>query len=398
MLELKIHDKHLEKYQQQYPLLFKDAFLGNHVFDDPSLTEGTLIRLTDTKGKYVATGYYGIQNKGVGWVLSKNKNEKIDKAFFSKKLYQALEKRMGLYNNPKTNAFRVFNGEGDGIGGLTIDFFDGFYLISWYSLGIYAFKDLIVEALGNVAEYDGIYEKKRFDDHTEDGHLKGKKASFPIIVKENGVQLAVNFDDGGMVGFFMDQREVRKSLRDHYAKGKNILNAFSYTGAFSVFAALGGAQKTVSVDLAKRSFEKTVQNFELNGIDPNAHDIIVEDMFHYFKYAMKKNLMYDLVVLDPPSFATSKDYTFSAEKDYPDLLANAIDITFDKGIIIASNNTSTISMDKFRQIIGKGFNVARCNFEILEEHQLPKDFRTNRHFEPSNYLKVIFVRVIKKKG
>ena len=399
MLELKLHQKHVDKFKNQYPLIFKETLMWNYIQDHAE--EGTLIKLTDEGGRYIATGYYGLQNKGIGWVLTQNQKEDIGFAFFQRKIYMAVEKRLGLYNNPKTSAFRVFNGEGDGIGGLTIDFFDGYYLISWYSKGIYAFRDLILKALSASVQADGIYEKMRFEtDITlpDDGFVEGSKATFPIIVKENGAKLAVYFNDGAMVGFFMDQREVRKALRDSYSKGKNVLNTFSYTGAFSIFAALGGAKKTVSVDLSGRSLERTQEHFRLNHIDDATHDILVEDVFHYFKWAEKKHLTFDTVILDPPSFAKSKDFTFSSEKDYPDLLAKAIKLTVNHGTLIASTNTSTFDMDKFKQMIGKGFQIANARFEILETFQLPKDYRTNRFYPASDYLKVIIVKVLHKKG
>lgn len=398
MYEVKLHEKHVEKYKKQYPLIFKEAIIGFQMLESSNVEEGTLLKLVDERGRYVATGYLGRQNKGLGWVLTRNDKEKIDLVFFQRKIYQAIEKRLGLYNNPKTTAFRVFNGEGDGIGGLTIDFFNGYYLINWYSQGIYSFKEQIVEALKKSVEFDAIYEKLRFEGQTPDnadGFIVGTPATFPIVIKENGVNLSIFFDEGAMVGLFLDQREVRRTIRFQYAKGKAVLNTFSYTGAFSVFAALGGAKTTTSVDLANRSMEHTQKNFELNNVSLENHQILVEDVFHYFKFALKKGLSYDLLILDPPSYAKSKDFTFSAEKDYPSLLAEAIRITRNNGVIVASNNSSTITLDKFKQIIGRGFNEAGARFEILEMHQLPKDFRTHHLYEESNYLKVAFIKVLK---
>ena len=121
------------------------------------------------------------------------------------------------------------------------------------------------------------------------------------------MNFAVYLNDGAMVGVFLDQRNVRKQIRDKYAKGRTVLNMFSYTGAFSVFAALGGASKTTSVDLANRSLSKTIEQFSVNEVDYEAQDIIVEDVFLYFKYAAKKKMKFDMVVLDPPSFARSKN-------------------------------------------------------------------------------------------
>ncbi len=398
MYEVKLHEKHVEKYKNLYPLIFKEAIIGFQLLESSNIEEGTLLKLVNEKGHYVATGYLGKQNKGLGWVLTRNEKEKIDLNFFQRKIYQAIEKRLGLFSNPKTTAFRVFNGEGDGIGGLTIDFLGGYYLINWYSLGIYKFKDQIIEALKKSVEFDAIYEKLRFEgltpDHA-DGFVLGTPAVFPIVIKENGVNLSIFFNEGAMVGLFLDQREVRRTLRFQYAKNKTVLNTFSYTGAFSVFAALGGAKTTTSVDLANRSLEHTQKNFELNHIPLENHQILVEDVFHYFKFALKKGLSYDLVILDPPSYAKSKDFTFSAEKDYPALLAEAIRITRNNGVIVASNNSSTITLDKFKQIIGRGFNEAGARFELLETHQLPKDFRTHHLFEESNYLKVAFIKVLK---
>lgn len=405
--QIKLNEKHVKKYKKGYPLLFSQAM--SNPSDVNGLEEGTLLTLTEPNGRFVATAYYGIQNKGIGWVLSKIQSEAIDDFYFKKKLYKGLEKRMGLYKNPKTNCFRVFNGEGDGIGGLTIDFFAGYYLINYYSPGIYHFKSLIEEALSEIVEYDGIYEYCRFDqnaaaqkqtDHSSqdmnDGFVMGKRAKFPIIVKENGEKFAIYFNDGAMVGVFLDQREVRRQIRNKYARGKDVLNLFAYTGAFTVFAAKGDAKSTTTVDVANRTLERTQEHFELNDISGDAHQIIIEDVFNYFDYAEKKDLTYDLVILDPPSFAKSKTMTFSAEKDYPSLLAECIELTRDNGIIVACNNSANISLDKFKQFVGKAFNMADARFEVLEYHSLPKDFRTHPLYEESSYLKVAFLKVLRK--
>ena len=171
--------------------------------------------------------------------------------------------------------------------------------------------------------------------------LKASQGDFPIIVKENGMNFAVDLNDGAMTGIFLDQRDVRKAIRDNYSEGKNVLNTFSYTGAFSVAAVLGGALKTTSVDLANRSMAKTIEQFSVNGIDYEQQDIKVMDVFEYFRYAKRHELKFDLVILDPPSFARSKKYTFSTAKDYPALLMDAIAITEKNGIIVASTNNAS---------------------------------------------------------
>lgn len=391
-LDIKVTETLAQDLQKGVPILMKDGF-----HETESLEEGSILKLKNAAGKFIGKGYVGKQNKGIGWLLTKNENEKIDKSFFQKKIATAISHREDYYHNTDTTAFRIFNGEGDGIGGLIIDYFDGFYLISWYSEGIYSFKDMILEALEASVSYKGIYEKKRFDTKgqyvEDDDFVKGERGEFPLIVKENGQHFAIYLNDGAMVGVFLDQRDVRKTIRDNYSKGKTVLNTFSYTGAFSVFAASGGATKTTSVDLAKRSLSKTTEQFEVNGIDVEKQDIIVMDVFDYFKYAKRKELSFDMVILDPPSFARSKKYTFSSAKDYTKLLMDAINITEKNGVIVASTNNATFGMKKFKTFVEKAFKEINRKYTIEEEFSLPSDFRTSPLFKEGNYLKVLFIKV-----
>lgn len=391
-VNVKVESKFVNKYKEGYPLIEKKVLNSLDFLTD----EGVLINLVDEDHKFIGKGYYGKQNKGYGWVLTHNENEKIDQLFFESKFKAAIDRRKSFFNNQETTAFRVFNAEGDGIGGLTIDYFDGYYLINWYSKGIYMFNEQVLASLRNLVDYKAIYQKMRFNTEGEffekDGFVEGERGQFPIVVKENGVKFAIYLNEEAMVGIFLDQRDVRRTIRDKYAKGKTVLNTFSYTGAFSVFAALGGAAKTTSVDLANRSLPKTIEQFSVNGIDSEAQDIVVEDVFHYFKYAGKKKLKFDLVILDPPSFARSKKYTFSAEKDYKNLLKEAIAITENNGIIVASTNCAAFDMKRFKGFIDAAFKESNKKYRIEEEFSLPQDFRTIKRFKEGNYLKVVFIK------
>lgn len=391
-VNVKIKAKYAKKIKQGYPLILKEAMMNPSDLKE----EGTIIKLVDEQNAFLAKGYYGKQNKGFGWVLGQNEHEPIDQIFFTNKIENAIKYRQAFFQNKETTAFRVFNGEGDGIGGLTIDYFNHYYVINWYSKGIYQFRDFIIEALKQAVEFKAIYQKKRFDEKgkyiADDDFVIGERGQFPVIVKENGVNFAVYLNESAMVGVFLDQREVRRTIRDHYAKGKTVLNTFSYTGAFSVFAAVGGATKTTSVDLANRSLAKTIEQFAINELDHEAQDIIVEDVFHYFKYAVKKERKFDMVILDPPSFARSKKFVFSAEKDYKNLLKEAIAITEDHGVIVASTNSSSFGMDKFEGFIDAAFKESGEHYKLIEEFTLPEDFKTIREFPEGNYLKVVFIR------
>lgn len=392
--ELYVKPKFIKQMTNGYPLILKEAVDMPEV----AIAEGTIVQLLDAQGGYIATGYYGEQNKGIGWVLSRKQKEVIDVRFFTKKIREAAEKRADFFESEDTTAFRVFNGEGDGIGGLTIDFFNGFYMVSWYSEGIYAFRDVVYEALNKALNTRGIYEKLRFNTNgqyvEQDDYVSGEKGEFPLIVLENGMNFAVDLNDGAMTGIFLDQRNVRKALRDQFAMDKTVLNTFSYTGAFSVAAALGGAAGTTSVDLAKRSLPKTIEQFSVNEIDYESQDIKVMNVFDYFSYAKRHNLKFDVVVLDPPSFARTKKMTFSTAKDYPKLLTDALAITNDQGIIIASTNNASFDMKKFKTFIDKAFKDANTQYKIIEQHQLPEDFAVPHNFPEFNYLKVVIIQVI----
>lgn len=391
-MNIMVKSKFINRYKSGFPLILKSALLDAEKLEK----EGTIIDLVDDDDNFVARGYYGKQNKGYGWVLTTKKDEDVGLDFFKKKLLFALSRRAEFFDDPDTTAFRVFNGEGDGIGGLTIEYFEGFFVINWYSKGIYKFRDEVINSLKTLVNFKGIYQKKRFSEDgkyiEQDDFIMGERADDPLIVKENGVNFAIYLNEGAMVGVFLDQREVRKKIRDVYSIGKTVLNTFSYTGAFSVYAALGGAKKTTSVDLANRSLSKTIEQFSINNIDYEAQDIVVEDVFKYFKYAVKKELKFDLVILDPPSFAKSKDFIFSADKDYKDLLKEAILVTADDGVIVASTNCSSFNMEKFKEFISVAFKESNEKYEIVEEFSLPTDFKTIPEFKEGNYLKVVFIK------
>lgn len=345
-------------------------------------------------GNFLGTAYLSQQNKGLGWFVSKDKVA-FNQAFFEALFRQAKEKRSVYYQDELTTAFRLFNQEGDGFGGLTVDLYGDYAVFSWYNSYVYQIRKVISEAFRQVfPEVLGTYEKIRFKGlDYESAHVYGQEAPDFFTVLENGVLYQVFMNDGLMTGIFLDQHEVRGSLVDGLAMGKSLLNMFSYTAAFSVAATMGGASQTTSVDLAKRSRELSQAHFQANGISTDDHRFIVMDVFEYFKYAKRKSLTYDVIVLDPPSFARNRKQTFSVAKDYHKLISQSLEILNPGGIIIASTNAANVSRQKFTEQIDKGF--AGRNYQILNKYGLPEDFAYNKKDESSNYLKVISMKVSK---
>jgi len=345
-------------------------------------------------GNFLGTAYLSQQNKGLGWFVSTDKVT-FNQAFFETLFRKAKEKRKAYYQDDLTTAFRLFNQEGDGFGGMTVDLYGDYAVFSWYNSYVYQIRKVISEAFRQVfPEVLGTYEKIRFKGlDYESAHVYGQEAPDFFTVLENGVLYQVFMNDGLMTGIFLDQHEVRGSLVDGLAMGKSLLNMFSYTAAFSVAAAMGGASQTTSVDLAKRSRELSQAHFQANGISTDDHRFIVMDVFEYFKYAKRKGLTYDVIVLDPPSFARNKKQTFSVAKDYHKLISQSLEILNPGGIIIASTNAANVSRQKFTEQIDKGF--AGRSYQILNKYGLPADFAYNKKDESSNYLKVISMKVSK---
>ncbi len=352
------------------------------------------VEVQSQEGTFLGTAYLSQQNKGLGWFVSKDKVA-FNQAFFETLFRQAKEKRSAYYQDDLTTAFRLFNQEGDGFGGLTVDLYGDYAVFSWYNSYVYQIRQTISEAFRQVfPEVLGAYEKIRFKGlDYESAHVYGQEAPDFFTVLENGVLYQVFMNDGLMTGIFLDQHEVRGSLVDGLAMGKSLLNMFSYTAAFSVAAAMGGASQTTSVDLAKRSRELSQAHFHANGISTDEHRFIVMDVFEYFKYAKRKDLTYDVIVLDPPSFARNKKQTFSVAKDYHKLISQSLEILNPGGIIIASTNAANVSRQKFTEQIDKGF--AGRSYQILNKYGLPADFAYNKKDESSNYLKVISMKVSK---
>ena len=367
------------------------SLLEKQDFDSlPALDQA--VQLLSGDGQSLGVGYLSEQNKGIGWFISQELVD-FDQAFFQERFIKAKQYRRSYYADSSTTAFRLFNQEGDGFGGFTIDLYGEFVVFSWYNPFVFQIKETILTAFQEVfPEVRGGYEKIRFKGlDYESAHLYGEEAPQEFLILENGVSYQVFLNDGLMTGIFLDQHEVRGSLVEGLAAGKSLLNMFSYTAAFSVAAAMGGAVETTSVDLAKRSRELSEAHFVANGLALDAHRFVVMDVFDYYKYAKRHELSYDVIVLDPPSFARNKKRTFSVAKDYHRLVSEALEILNPCGTLILSTNAANVIKEKFKKQIEKGFQGRKHRY--LAEYGLPRDFRWNKKEESSNYLKVFTIKV-----
>ena len=385
MKKLTVSRQVARKLKQGQSLLEKQDFESLPALDQE-------VQLLSGDGQYLGVGYLSEQNKGIGWFVSQELVA-FDQDFFKKFFIKAKQYRRSYYADETTTAFRLFNQEGDGFGGFTVDLYGEFVVFSWYNPFVFQIKEIILAAFQEVfPKVRGGYEKIRFKGlDYESAHIYGEEAPQEFLILENGVSYQVFLNDGLMTGIFLDQHEVRGSLVDGLAVGQSLLNMFSYTAAFSVAAAMGGAVETTSVDLAKRSRELSEAHFVANGLALDTHRFVVMDVFDYYKYAKRHDLSYDVIVLDPPSFARNKKRTFSVAKDYHRLVSEALEILNTGGTLILSTNAANVTKEKFKKQIEKGFQGRKHRY--VEEYGLPGDFRWNKKEESSNYLKVFTIRV-----
>lgn len=377
---IQIKEKYISQIKQGVPLLSKQMLCSKVP------PQGEVFQLIDGHKNYLGTAYSGLQHKGIGWIITKNPTETIDRDFFYRKFYSAFNKRRSFFFSKHTNAFRLFNDEGDGIGGLTIDYYNGRLLISFYSKGIAQFQKPILGAIDILLENPTVYAKHRYAEaDIESEWVHGDEQNEAFVIKENHVAYWVELNHGAMTGIFLDQREVRQAIKKS-ARGKNVLNLFSYTSAFSVAAAMGGAKRTVNVDLANRSIEYNQKNYDINQC--SVGEIVISDVFQYLRTTSDH---FDYIIIDPPSFSTTGkgQQTFRIQSDYPQLISAALPHLSEGGQLVCSTNHARISRKKFLSLIEKGFHATGRTPSVQQEFSLPSDFRT-QHTSP--YLKVFFVQ------
>lgn len=282
------------------------------------------------------------------------------------RLRAAAEKRAGIYNETGpdgerlTTAFRLANGAGDDLPGIEVDLYQSHLVVSLVSPEAEALKDAILDAAQALGA-EGVYLKVRPKHasvlspaerqlRTPSHAVRGKDAPPEFLVKENGLGFWVRLGDGLQTGLFLDQRDNRKRVRE-VSGGLSVLNLFAYTGAFTVAAAAGGALKTTTVDVAAGVLERARKNLDYMGAAAADHTLIDMDAVAYLKGAQKRGERYDLVILDPPSFATTKSSTFSAKDHLGDVIALAIRVTAGGGRLLVSTNHKGIGRMRLRRTI-----------------------------------------------
>lgn len=373
-----------------HPWVFSGAIKKMH----GSPTEGDIVEVYDNKDEFLAAGHYQIGTIAVR--VFAFANEEFDYSFWQQKIQDAykIRKRLGVVDSPHTNVYRLVHGEGDGMPGLIIDFYNGTAVMQVFSIGFYRIKDWLVQILQEIYgdELKAIYDKSastipfKSEIEGKNEHLLGDMNA--DIVQENGLNFEVNWTEGQKTGFFIDQRENRRLLQ-HYSKGLDVLNMFCYTGGFSVYALRGGANLVHSVDSSERAVELVKKNVELNFTNAQ-HEAFAVDAFKYLEGVKGK---YDVIVLDPPAFAKHHNVLHNALQGYKRLNQIALEQIRPGGILFTFSCSQAVSKENFRKSVFAASANSKRNVRILHQLNQPSDHPVSIYHPEGEYLKGLVLYV-----
>jgi len=373
-----------------HPWVFSGAI--KKMYGNPA--EGDLVDVYDNKDNFLAVGHYAPSSIAVR-VLS---FERItpDINFFRQKIERAItyRKAIGIIDNDQINVFRLVHGEGDGLPGLIVDYYNGVAVMQMHSLGFYRLRKEIASILAELLNdrIIAVYDKSE----GTIPHMSGVTAtneflygnSDPVIVTENGYKFKIDWTTGQKTGFFIDQRENRKLL-ESYTNERIVLNMFGYTGAFSVYA-MKNASVVHTVDSSFQAIELANENVKINYGDDNRHESFQVDAFQYLNNIKDQ---YNLIILDPPAFAKHNNVLANALQGYKRLNIKAIEQIKPGGIIFTFSCSQVVTKENFRKsVFAAAANTGR-SVRILHQMSQPPDHPVNIYHPESEYLKGLVIYV-----
>lgn len=365
---------------RQHPWIFS----GGIAQVEEGTESGDVVRVISRDGQFVAIGHY--QDSSLAVKVLSLKDEEINADWYANKIQAALELRKKLgFPNEQTDAYRLMHGEGDGVPGLIIDVYAGVAVIQPHALGVERHLSMIVEGLKGVG-FEHIVHKPVDQRASE---VMAGKVDGLITIQEHGYRLVVDVLNGQKTGFFLDQRDNRKLL-EAYATGQRVLNAFSYTGGFSIAAATSGAVKVVSLDASAAALKLANENASLNGISEQ-HETVKADAVNYLQ---QLDQAFDVIVLDPPAFAKHKSARHAAVQAYKRINAAAFKHLPVGGILFTFSCSQVIDTEMFRNTVASAAIETGTAVQILQQLQQPADHPVNLCHPEGRYLKGLIVRKI----
>jgi 23S rRNA (cytosine1962-C5)-methyltransferase len=358
----------------------------------PEFEDGSLLEVRSAGGDLLGHAYFNRKSSIVGRMVSFGKTPPEDAVRES--VDAALRLRHGLFDLGVTNAFRLINAEGDRLPGLVVDRYAGILVLQITTRGMEKLKPLVLDLLISRLKPAAVYEKSDVPSRREEGleDFEGLLLGGPVDkvqILEEGLTFWVDIVRSQKTGFYLDQRENRKLVRD-LSGGRHVLNAFSYTGAFSVYALKGGAVRADSVDTSESAVALAQENFEANGLPAQAGVFFTADVFQFLR---EPDLGYDFIILDPPAFAKRRTEVVQACRGYKDINRLALQKVGPRGLVLTFSCSHFVDERLFQQVIFQAAAEAGRRVRILQRHRQAPDHPVNIFHPETEYLKGLLLYV-----
>jgi 23S rRNA (cytosine1962-C5)-methyltransferase len=357
---------------------------------------GTTIDIIDDEGEFVGRGLYDSDSAIALRVFTRNPDRAIDAALVSERVKRAVALRKKLVDWSKLECVRILNAESDGLPGIVCERYGDYLVVQLFTSSVEKLREDLYNALEAELAPKAIYEQRRYRSLAGDAPrqagadlVRGVPAPVELEIGEDDLKFICDVTAPLSTGLFADLREGRRSVR-HWAEGRRVLNLFSYTGAISVYAHAGGAAEVVAVDVAAKAHARARRNFAASGFDPEKPEHIVGDTFKVLARFGERGRTFDLVVLDPPAFASAAargGKPWSAVRDYSELIAASLSVLVPGGLLIAASSTHKMSSAEFELALADGAAQAATELQTIARPSLPPDFPTIPGFPEGNYLK-----------
>lgn len=381
MKELKLRDSLAVSLASGHPWVYRDH-VGS--FQAPS---GTWVRVRSAS--FSAVGLWDSESQIAVRILSTE--GPVTDGWIFDRVREAYEARDELRANGVTG-YRLIFGEADQLPGIVVDMYGPYAVLLTYSKSLGALSQKVAQAVLEVTGCRGVARRVKQDDRIELLPLAGEPVLESVTIEEYGMRLIARLSRGQKTGLFFDHRENRAYVRAR-SRGARVLNLYSYTGGFSVAAALGGARSVTSVDISAPAIEDAGLNFEENQLGDFPHEGVAEDVIAYLERAGRAGERFELVVCDPPSFARNKSQLRGAEKAYRKVMASALALVAPGGLFCAASCTSQVGPAAFRQAISDAARKARVRFQVVHDVGQPVDHPVAIGHEEGRYLKFVVGRV-----
>jgi 23S rRNA (cytosine1962-C5)-methyltransferase len=378
---------------QRHPWLFSGAV--ERVKGKPA--NGDIVRLLNDKGDFMAYGFYNSQSRVALRLLEWDENVEVNEDWLRKKVAVAVKSRKNILND-KTNTCRLVFSEADYLPGLIVDKYADYLAVQVLTSGIEKLMPVIIDELQKLLKPEGIFDKSDAGSRAHEGLdtinavLAGKHPPEIVEVTENGIIYGINIAEGQKSGFYCDQRDNRRVVAEH-AKGKKVLDCFSYTGGFTLNALRSGASSVMSVDSSALAIETLKKNISLNQLDASKHSTVQSDVNKQLRALREQGEKFDIVVLDPPKYAPSRSALDKAARAYKDLNRLGMSLLESGGLLATFSCSGAMDIDTFKQVLAWAALDAGKEVQFIYQFCQPEDHPVRSSFPEGEYLKGLLCRI-----